>query len=134
VNALYDKGREGIAGSIDLGADDIRVALVSAAYTPNLAAHQYVSDLGASIIARSGSFASKTLAAGVFDAADATITVAASQPQVKYLVIYKNSGSDATSQLVACIDTGTGLPFTPSSAGGDVIITWPNGTDRIFKL
>lgn len=134
MSALYDKGREGIAGSIDLLADDIRVAAVGAGYTPNLATHQYVADLGANIIARSGSLGSKTVAAGVFDAADTTITLAASQPVVACLVIFKSTGVDATSQLICYINTATGLPFTPSSAGGDVIITWPNGTDRIFKL
>jgi hypothetical protein len=136
VSALYDKGREGfLDGSIDWDTDDIRVAMVSSGYTINLATHQFVSDLGANIVARSAAgLSSKTVAAGVADAADHTITVAASQPQVTKLIIYKYNASDAAARLIASIDTGTGLPFTPASSGGDTIITWDNGSNKIFKL
>lgn len=135
MSALYDKGREGfLDGSIDYDTDDIRVALVGAGYTPNLATHQFLSDLGANIIARSGAFASKSVTAGVADAADVTIALGASQPQIKYLVIYKYNAADSSARLIALIDTGTGLPFTPASGGGDVVITWDNGANKIFKL
>jgi len=30
------------------------------------------------------------------------------------------------------MDTATGLPITPN--GGDIIITWDNGTNRILRL
>jgi hypothetical protein len=34
--------------------------------------------------------------------------------------------------LIAYIDTATGLPVTPG--GGDIDITWDNGSNKIFKL
>ncbi len=49
------------------------------------------------------------------------------------LVIYQHTGVDATSELIAYIDTGvTGLPVTPN--GGDITVTWDSGSDKIFKI
>ena len=41
-------------------------------------------------------------------------------------------GTEATSPLIAYIDTATGLPITPN--GGDIIVTWDNGTNKIFRV
>ena len=35
-------------------------------------------------------------------------------------------------RVVAWIDTATGLPVTPN--GGDITVSWDNGTNKIFKL
>jgi len=48
------------------------------------------------------------------------------------LDIYQHTGVDATSRLIANIDSATGLPFTPN--GGDATITWDSGANKIFKL
>ena len=55
-----------------------------------------------------------------------------SGPSIEAIVIYKDTGSEATSPLIAYIDTATGLPITPN--GGDIIVTWDNGANRIFKV
>lgn len=131
ANFLYDKGLEGILdGSIDVLTDDIKVALVSAAYTPTQATDEFVSDLSG-IQARSGNLGSKTATAGVFDAADVTVSAVAGVA-VTQLVIYQDSGVDGTSRLLARVDTGTGLPFTPS--GSDVPIIWDGGANKIFRI
>jgi hypothetical protein len=50
---------------------------------------------------------------------------------IEALLIYIDTGSAATSRLVAYIDTGvTGLPVTPN--GGDIVITW--NASGIFQL
>jgi len=50
---------------------------------------------------------------------------------VEALVIYVDTGSAATSPLVAYIDTSvTGLPVTPN--GGDITVTW--NASGIFAL
>jgi hypothetical protein len=51
---------------------------------------------------------------------------------VEALVLYKDTGTEATSPLILYLDTATGLPFTPNS--GDVTISWDNGNSRIFKI
>lgn len=134
ANALYDKGREGfLDGSIDWDTDNIKVLLVdSADYTPNLSTHQFHSDItGAGIVATSGNLSGKTVTNGIADASDVTFT-AVSGDQFEYIIIYKDTGVSATSRLIALIDTATGMPATPS--GGDIIVQWDNGANKIFKL
>jgi hypothetical protein len=132
ANALYDLGRQGfLDGSIDWDTDDIRVALLTNGYTPNLVTHQFVSDLGANIVARSGALAGKTVALGVADADDVTFT-GLTGSAVQYAAIFKHTGADGTARLIALLDTITGVPFTPS--GSDWTLRWSSGATRIFKL
>lgn len=134
ANALYDLGRKAfLDGSIAILTDNIKVVLVDVAdYTVNLATHQYLSDVAAAgRVATSGNLASKASTAGVFDAADVTLTAVTGDPS-EALVLYKDTGSAATSPLIAYIDTATGIPVTPN--GGDITITWDNGANKIFKL
>ncbi|MCI0430772.1 MAG: hypothetical protein L0210_09570 [Rhodospirillales bacterium] len=134
ANALYDKGREGfLDGSIDWDTNNIKAVLVdTAAYTVNLGTHDLLDDIPVGArIATSGNLASKTVTSGVADAADVTFT-AVSGASVEAIVLYADSGAEATSRLIAYIDTATGLPLTPN--GGDVTVAWDNGANKIFKL
>lgn len=132
ANALYNFAKESfITGSIDLSTDDIRVILVDTAdYTVNLATDQDLVDVpGAARVAVSDALASKTVADGVFDAADKVLSAVTGDPS-EALVIYKHTGTEATSLLIAYIDSGTNLPVTPN--GGDITIQW-NGSG-IFAI
>jgi len=134
ANALYDKGREGfLDGSIDWDTDNIKVILIDAQdYTVDLANHNALDDIPAGArVATSGNLASKTVTAGVADAADVTFT-AVTGDQSEALVIYKDTGVESTSRLIAYIDTATGLPVTPN--GGDITVQWDDGANKIFKL
>lgn len=132
ANALYDKARESfLRGEIIWQTDTIKTVLVDAGqYTPNLATHQFLSDIPSGArTATSGALTSKTTAAGVADAADPVFT-GATGVQSEYLVIYQDTGSAATSRLIAYIDTATGLPVTPNSGDINVIFS----ASGIFKL
>lgn len=134
ANALYDKGREGfLDGSIDWDTHTIKAVLVdTGAYTVDLAAHDNLDDIPSGArISTSGALASKTVTNGVADAADVTFT-AVSGATVEAVVIYKDTGTESTSRLIAYIDTATGLPLTPN--GADVNVVWDNGANKIFKL
>ena len=134
ASALYAKAKKAfLDGDIDLLNDDIKVVLVdSADYTLDLAAHDFLDDVPAGArVATSGNLASKSTDGGVFDAADITIT-GVTGDQFEYIIIYKDTGTASTSQLIACIDTATGLPCTPNS--GDITITWDSGASKIFAL
>lgn len=134
ANALYDKGRQAfLEGDIVILTDNIKVVLVdTATYTVNLATDEFLSDIPAGErVATSGNLATKTSTAGVFDAADVTFSSVTGDVS-EALVIYKDTGTAGTSQLIAFIDTATGLPVTPN--GGDITVTWDNGTNKIFKL
>ena len=134
ASGLYDSARKAFMdGDLDWLVDDIRIILIDVAdYTVNLASHDFLDDVPAGArVKGSGPLGSKTSTAGVADAADVTLT-AVTGDQSEAIVIYKHTGTDATSPLIAYIDSGTGLPVTPN--GGDITITWDSGANKIFKL
>jgi hypothetical protein len=144
-NALYDRGRNKCArGDINWlasGGDTIRVCLLKTAYSVNLSTHEFFTDLGANVVGNSGSGTRTNCPAltlidptsGIVDANDVTLTaVSGAAGQCSYLCIFKDTGADATSPLLAYIDTATGLPVTPN--GGDIQVAWDNATNKIFKL
>jgi hypothetical protein len=132
ANALFDAGREGILDTTIDVTGDVRAMLVKSAYTVDLATHNFVDDVVAHDNGRSAALGSKTYTAGVFDAADTTITATDADP-CEAIILFQHTGNDATARLIAYIDTATGLPFTPA-ASQVCPITWDNGANKIFKL
>lgn len=141
ASALFDPGREGfLAGEIDWDTAVIKSALVRG-YTFS-AAHKFVSEVtgaGGTLVATSAALGTKTVTAGVADAADVTYTAVASGAAITSIVVFQSSavggGADvaaAAQRVIGFIDTGTGLPVTPN--GGDITIQWDNGANKIFKL
>lgn len=134
ANALFDKARQRfLEGQFNWNTDTIKAVLVdTGTYTPNLSAHEFLSDISSGArIAMSGAFTGKTTTGGAADANDITYT-SVTGPSIEAIVIFKDTGTDSTSPLIAYIDTATGLPITPN--GGDIIVTWDNGANKIFKL
>jgi hypothetical protein len=135
ASALYDSGREGfLDGSIDWDTDDIRAILIDTTdYTVDLANHNMLDDVAAGArVAVSAALGSKTVTAGVADAADVTFT-AVTGDSVEAIILYKHTGTESTSRLIAYIDTASsGLPVSPN--GGDITVTWDSGANKIFKL
>lgn len=133
TNAIYPKYKETILGAAtntNLLTGTVKVALVdTGVYTYN-AAHQFVTSL-TGVVGTAGTIgATKSVTNGLFDGGDVTFS-AVTGNSVEALVIYVDTGSAATSPLVAYIDTGvTGLPVTPN--GGDISITW--NANGIFQL
>ena len=134
ANTLYDSARQGfLEAQINWLTDTVKVLLVDAgAYTPNVSTHHFLADIQfSSRIAGPVTLTSKTTAGGAADAADVTFT-SVSGASIEMIIIYKDTGTEATSPLLAMIDTATGLPITPN--GGDIIVTWDNGVNKIFKV
>lgn len=135
ANALFDFGRQGfLDGSIDWDTDTIKCLLIDTAlYTVNLATHDNLDDVAAG--ARGGTaqtLGTKTVTAGVADAADISFPSVPGTVSYEALLLYKDTGVEATSRLIAFIDTATGLPVT--SNGGNIAVAWDSGANRIFKL
>jgi hypothetical protein len=141
ASSLFDLGRQGfLDGSIDWDTAVIKCALVRG-YTFS-ASHQFVSDVtgaGGTLVATSAALTSKTVTAGVADAADVTFAAVPSGAAIPAIIIFQSSavtgGADvaATAQrLIAYVDTATGLPVTPN--GQSITIQWDNGANRIFRL
>lgn len=118
--------------AVDVVADTIRGMFIDHADdTPVLATDQDMADIAAA--ARVPAEAScpalgtptvGSVSAGVFDAADLTFT-ALSGDQAESLILYKDTGTEATSPLLYMWDTITGIPLTPN--GGNVTVAWNAG-------
>lgn len=144
ANALYDLGREGfLAAEIDWDNAVVKAALVRG-YTPNLATHKFVSDVtgaGGTLVATSGALINKTIALGVADADNVTFSTVAAGAPIEHVLVFQSSavtgGGDVAAgaqRLIALYDSSTGvaLPVTPN--GGDIIIAWDNGTNKMFRI
>ena len=132
-NALYGKGRDKFMnGSINWVSDTIKSVLIDTAdYTVSIDADEFVDEIAAAAKVSESALAGKSSALGVADAND-TVHAAVTGDSVEAIVIYKDTGTPATSPLIAYIDSATGLPLTPN--GGDVTISWDSGANKIFKL
>lgn len=123
ANAIYPKFKEAaLQGDIALDTSVVKVILVDLAdYTYN-AAHDFLDDVPAAAREEiSAALASKTFTDGVFDSADPSFPGAVGDV-CEALILFIDTGSDATSRLIAYYDTGvTGLPVTPN--GGDIDVT-----------
>jgi hypothetical protein len=124
MNVVYPKWKEAIiqgAANSSL-AGTVKAYLIDVgSYTYN-AAHQFLTDVPSGArIGTAVTLASKTYLAGVFDAADLTFPTV-SGTTVEAVIFVIDTGVEATSRLVAYIDSATGLPFTPS--GIDQPLVW----------
>lgn len=134
ANALYGLGRQKfLNGEISWSTDNIKAVLVdTATYSVSIDTDEFLSAIPAGErVSTSVNFSAKTVSLGVADAADITLTTVTGDV-AEALVIYKDTGVDTTSPLIAYIDTATGLPITPN--GGDIVIQWDEGANKIFKL
>lgn len=135
ANALYDLGREAfLGGDISWRDDTIKAILIDTAfYTVNLVTDQFLDDVPAGAReATSGALTSKTITLGVADAADEVFVSVPAGPSIEAIVIFRDTAVEATSELIAYIDTATNLPVTPD--GSNITAQWDSGADKIFKL
>jgi hypothetical protein len=125
---VYDNAITSLANKeVDWGTDTVKVMLATSSYAVNQATHQYKSSVtnevtGTGYTARGATLGSKTevITAHVkkFDAADVSWT--ASTITARYAVVYDDTGSDATSALIAYVDFGADVVST----AGTFSITW----------
>lgn len=127
-----------LQGTIDFDADTFKVALVNSSYVPNQDTHDFFDDITNEVTGTGYTAGGATLAGvalsqdntnnrGVFDANDTTwpnSTIA----NATAAILYKSTGTAATSPLIAYIDLGA----TGSSTGATFQITW--SSDGIFYL
>jgi hypothetical protein len=134
-NSLFDKARQRfLEGSINWNTDTIKAVLVDlAAWTPNLASNEYFADVSPSAYTGIApvTLTGKSTAGGAAAAANVTFT-SVSGASLEAIVLFKFVTNNADSPLIALIDTATGLPITPN--GGDIIVTWDTGVNKIFRL
>lgn len=135
ANALYPTGRNAfLTGDIDWLADDIRIVLVDVGYVYS-EAHDFLDDVTAGFrVATSSALTGKTASTGVADADDVTFA-ALTGDDVEGVIVYKHTGVESTSQLIAFYDllaSGVEIDVTPD--GSDLRVRWSNGTTKMFRI
>ena len=132
ASTLYPLGKQAfLSGSIDLTSDTIKAALINTDLYSFDPTHDSWSMASPGLVGIGLPIGSPTIdvpSPGVFDGADITYT-AVTGPMVSAIIIYKDTGDDATSPLIAYID---GVSVMPN--GGDISCAWDNGPARIFSL
>lgn len=119
ANSWFSLARQDMAqATINLLTDDLRLLITRAAYVPNLDTDHFVSVIpGGAITQRSGSLVGKSFSGRFLFATAVTMSLVPAGAADINVVLYKNTGVDATSVLLCKWDAGTNLPFTPD--GGD---------------
>lgn len=133
ANSLYDKAKvEFLSEGIHMTTDTIAVYLVSGSYSDVVATDDYIDSVASADMVAKGSLSNVAIGSvGDIDADDLTFS-SVTGSQVVHIVLAMDTGTPATSPLIAVIDTGTGLPVTPN--GGDITISWQATTPFIFGL
>jgi hypothetical protein len=123
---------------VDWDSDNIKVMLVSGAYTPNQDSHDYVDDVRANEVTGGGYTAGGkllTTKTAVYDAATNTVKFDAddvswanSTITARYAVVYDDSGAtDGQKALIAYYDFTTDR----ASSNGEFLVRW--GADGVFS-
>lgn len=134
---LYPLGRQAFAqAGISWTSNNIKVALVITGgghYVVNFSTDQYLAIIsGGDIVSTTANLSGKTATNGTCNASNTTFSAVAAGPAAGALVIYYDTGSSATSPLIAYIDNYAGLPVTPN--GSDINVSWPTDSNKIFTL
>lgn len=122
ANALQPSFRSALlTADIDPIADNIKLVAVDATYTYS-SAHDNLDDVGAgSRVATSANLGSKTSTDGYFDSAAVTFSAVAAGDTIVGVWIYKDSGTESTSKLMAWFDTdGAAAAISVPTNGGDI--------------
>lgn len=108
----------------------VKCVLVDSADYTYSAAHDFYDDIpGAARVGTAQTLASKTYAAGAFDAADITFTAVTGDPVEAVACFVDTAGADSADPLVVYLD---GISVTPN--GGDITISWAGAPNFIFRL
>ena len=123
ANAVQASARKlFLDGDIDLLNDTVK-AVLTKTYTYS-SGHDFLDDVSAGNRVATVTLASKTTTGGAFDSADPVFTAVASGSTVTGIWIYKDTGTDATSPLIAWYDTNASASaISIVTSGGNITIT-----------
>ena len=135
ASGLFDAGREAfLKGDLQWKTSSSHVfkcALIDTAVTaPNLATHDFYDDLSSAVVGTPVTFLASSLTStgGVADGEDIVFT-SVTGAHVEGVIIYRDTGTPGTSALIAWIEFNA---ITPN--GGNITVTWPAASPKIFKL
>lgn len=134
-NTLYNKARElGLTTGLGWGTNTIKAQLIDVTnYTMDVA-DVYLDEVPLnSRVGNPVTLSGKSTTDGGAGASNTTFTgIADGSPTIEALILYIDTGDEATSHLIAYIDTMTDLPITPN--GNNIVVTWNSDVNKIFRL
>lgn len=121
ANAIYPKAKEKFLDAlIDIPTDTIKIALIDTGTYTYSSTDEFWSAASTALVGTAATLASKTITNGVFNADDVTFT-SVTGASVEALIIFKDTGTAATSPLIMYLDVAaSGLPVTPNGNNIDV--------------
>lgn len=138
---VYGNAQKHLDADVDFAADTIKVTLHTSTYSPNQATHEFFSSAsnelstangytagGATLGSKSVTVTSLTTA---YKAA-ATTWTASGTLTARYAIVWKDTGSAATSPLLAYVLLDS-APADVSATNAAFTITWDT-TDGVFKV
>lgn len=130
---LYNSARDGFAGKlINWTLANTKAMLVSGVYAP-LPTHNFVSDIPTAAIAmRSSAMTANAHNAGVCSGIVPSFQALLWADPIVAIVIYIDSGSDSTSQLVYYSSGGIGFPFI--AVGFDYFVGYDQSNGGWFEV
>lgn len=134
ANSLYNQYLEDLLN----GVYDTVTANIGAALLNNSAsfnnANTHLSDVNSNQIGSVVDLTGVTLTTTTISANSVTFTGISASLTVKAVVIFRDTGTPSTSQLIAWFDTGTGFPLTTD--GSDITVNWNNTptSGNVFAL
>jgi len=119
TNKLYPKSKEKIlSAGVNLIGDTIKIILVDSADYTYQDTHEYLSDVpSAARVATSAALTGKAVTNGVFTASNPTFT-AVTGDSAEAIIVYKDTGVESTSPILAYIDNAGTMTVTPN--GNDI--------------
>jgi hypothetical protein len=106
-------------------SDDMQAILLTAAYVPNFGTDEFLSDITSGIVSSAVSLTTKTNNRGALGAANTSFSGVPAPDLVSQLVLFKNTGSAATSPLFGYVNVASGLILT--ATGGLIVAVWTGG-------
>lgn len=124
-NVLVPAARKAFADAdIDLLADTIKLLAVDDDYVFS-AAHDFLNDIAGGDRVATVTLSGKTTTDGYFDSSDPTFTAVPAGDPIAGLWIYRDSGVESTSRLIAFYDTlanASPISTTPTGVDIDVVV------------
>ena len=128
---FFPKGAEKVlVGALSFSADVIKVVLLPDGYVVD-PAHEFLADVGTTI-GTAQALTTKSISGGVFSADDSNFDALAAGSTVGAALIFKDTGSAATSPLLMCITDVVGLPLATNGSG--LALRWSRGAAKIVSL
>lgn len=131
VNILYPKGKEKfLNGLISWSGDTIKIVLIDLADYTYSAAHEFLSDVGsAARVSTTVALTGKTSTNGEAGCNNPTFT-AVTGDTAEAIIVYKDTGVESTSPLLAYVDNGGTMTVTPN--GNDITVLFDS--NGIFSI